>query len=885
MTVNIEKKYDPKTIEKRLYESWMKNNHFHAEVDENKKPFCIMIPPPNVTGILHMGHALQSTVQDSLIRYHRMMGKSSLWMPGTDHAGIATQNVVANKLRDDGIDPESLGREDFIKEVWKWKEKHGDIIKEQQMQIGSSCDWERERFTMDEGLSLAVRTVFVKLYEQGLIYKGKYIVNWCPYHKTAISDEEVKHHESDGSLWYVNYPIEGEESYITVATTRPETILGDTAVAVNPKDKRYAGLIGKNAVLPVLNRVIPIITDDFVDPKFGTGAVKVTPAHDPNDFQMGLRNDLPHVVVIDESGKMTTETGEMFVGLDRYDCRKKLVSELEKMGLLVKIEDHKHNVGKCHRCSTVIEPLLSEQWFLKMAPLAEKAIKAVKNGDITFHPKKWEKDYFIWMENIRDWCISRQLWWGHRIPVWYCKDCKDLTVSVEPPGKCSKCESEDIYQDKDVLDTWFSSWLWPFSTLDWPKENKLMDYFYPTSVLVSGYDILFFWIARMVMAGLWFTNKIPFSDIYITGLIKDELGRIMSKSLGNGIDPLEMVDKFGADAVRYSLVSLCTEGQDIKLSQQKFEMGRNFANKIWNAYRFLKLKESEIKTDLIKDDQDFISDEISDKWIISKLNSTWETVNEKFSKYKLNEALNAIYNFLWHDFCDWYVEILKNRLLVNQKDADKSLVYIALPVFKKVMELLHPFMPYITEEIWQNINGNNEKSIMVEFPGNPSKNLIDKKSEEQMNILQHVIYSIRNIKGEMNIPASKKAEAAIKCENPEAAVIIQNNLDYIYRLGGVSELKISPDMIKPKQSVTAVSTDMEIYVPLAGLINIDDEKKRLEKEFNRLQGQIKGIRTKLSNSEFLKKAPEHVVSYEKQKLESFLINFEKLKKNLQALEA
>lgn len=881
----IEKKYNPANIEEKWYKYWLEKNYFHAEPDDNKKPFCIMLPPPNITGILHMGHALQNTIQDALIRFHRMQGKSTLWMPGTDHAGIATQNVVEKKLRNEGVSPEELGREAFIQEVWKWKDMHGNIIREQQQKLGSSCDWERERFTMDEGLSYAVRTVFVKLFEQGLIYKGKYIVNWCPFHKTALSDEEVKHTETQGALWYIRYPMTGKSGSITVATTRPETMLGDTAIAVNPRDKRYKHLIGKTVQLPVLNRALPIIADDFVDAKFGTGAVKVTPAHDPNDFEIGRRHELPYIVVIDESGKMTAEAGTLFEGMERFECRKKLVAELEKQGLIEKTEAYTHSIGNCYRCSTVIEPLLSDQWFLKMAPLAKKAVKAVKNGEITFYPKKWEKDFFYWMENIRDWCISRQLWWGHRIPVWYCKTCGETAASLENPTHCRKCNSKDLQQDKGVLDTWFSSWLWPISTLNWPKDSQEMRYFYPTSVLVSGYDILFFWIARMIMAGLWFTGKKPFNSVYITGMIKDELGRIMTKSLGNGIDPIEMVDKYGADAVRYSLVALSTEGQDIKLSQQKFEMGRNFANKIWNAYRFLKMKESEVTVgDLDETKMDAI-DDLSDRWILSRLNSTWRTISEKFNQFKLNEALDAIYNFLWHDYCDWYIEILKDRLNAQNMEAHASFRNVALPVFKTTMELLHPFMPFITEEIWKNTGSDSAESVMITNPGNYSEGLIAPRIEKDMMLIQQVIYSVRNIRGEMNVPPAKKAHLIIKCSKKSKLDVINKHLDYVYRLGSIEKVDMGPDVVKPPQSATVVIPDMEMYIPLAGLINIENEHKRLSKEVARLQEQIHSVNRKLFNREFLKKAPAGVIERERQKLDTFTGNIERLQTNLTALEA
>ncbi len=880
----IAKHYDPKNIETKWYDFWLKQNYFHAEVDSNKQPFTIMLPPPNVTGVLHMGHALQNTIQDTLIRYYRLKKSTALWMPGTDHAGIGTENVVGEKLREEGVDPEQLGRDAFIDEVWKWKEKYGEIIQKQQKKLGSSLDWERERFTMDEGTSRAVRTVFVLLYEQGLIYRGNYIVNWCPFHKTALSDEEVKHEEVESNLWYINYPLTDKSGHISIATTRPETMLGDTAVAVHPEDERYKDIVGNTVTLPFVNREIPIITDEFVNSEFGSGAVKVTPAHDPNDFGVGQRHNLPKVIVIDEAGNMTADAGKDFEGMSRYDCRKKLIADLENIGLLIKTETHNHSVGQCYRCLTTIEPLLSEQWFLKMKPLAEKAIDSVKNGNISFYPPKWEKDFFYWMENIRDWCISRQLWWGHRIPVWYCDSCSKITVSKDDPDTCEHCGSHSIHQDEDVLDTWFSSWLWPFSTLNWPDESNDMKYFYPTSVLVSGYDILFFWIARMIMAGLWFMRKEPFRNVYITGMIKDEIGRIMSKSLGNGIDPIEMIDQYGADAVRYSLVALSTEGQDIKLSTQKFEMGRNFANKIWNAFRFLELKKSELNDTALPENGKEAPNNLADRWIISRLHSVWKDVDEKFAHYKLNEALNAVYSFLWHEFCDWYIEFLKDRLNSQSPGAAYSLKHVALPTLRKTMELLHPFMPFITEEIWNNMaNGENSSSIMVTDVGSYDTAKIDLKSEAEMKFIQDILYAVRNIRGEMRIPPKKKAELLIRCNDTNLLKTIQNNSKYFYRLGSISDISMGTDTVPPPKSATAVLPELEIYIPLENLIDIESEHNRLHKEVERLDSQINSLSRKLSDKNFLERAPENIIERERIKLDTFSINKEKLQDNLNAL--
>ncbi len=706
----IEKIYDPHSVEKRIYAYWLQGDYFRASANPRKKPFTIMMPPPNVTGVLHMGHALQGTLQDALIRFHRMEGFEALWQPGTDHAGIATQNVVERQLAKKNLKKEDLGREKFLEEVWKWKEQHGNIIRQQWERLGCSCDWKRDRFTMDEGLSRAVREVFVTLYEKELIYRGKYLINRCVRCKTAISDEEVKYQEVSGNLWTLKYPLKDSDESIHVATTRPETMLGDTAVAVHPDDERYKNSIGKVVVLPLVNREIPVIADPHVDPKFGTGAVKVTPAHDPNDFAMGERHNLPKVVVIDENGFMTPEAGAAYAGLERMKARKKVVQDLKKVNLLAKTEDHVHSVGHCTRCGQVIEPLISTQWFVRMKPLAEKAIAAVRDGDIVFHPKRWEKIYFDWLENIRDWCISRQLWWGHRIPVWYCGDCGAVLASRVDPVKCSGCSGKNIVQEEDVLDTWFSSWLWPFSTLGWPDKNDDLAYFYPTSVLVSGYDIIFFWIARMIMAGLEFMDVKPYETVYITGMIKDEQGRWMSKSLGNGIDPIEMIKQYGADSVRYSLVALATEGQDIRLSKDKFEMGRNFANKVWNTFRFLHAKREELGGG-----QEISPEpELMDSWILSRTAKTLTTVKQCFYSYRLNEGLLTMYSFLWHEYCDWYLELLKNRLArVTAEERRALLTAIAIPIFENFLKILHPFMPFLTEEIWQLLGGGGRQSIMI----------------------------------------------------------------------------------------------------------------------------------------------------------------------------
>ncbi|MFC1557980.1 valine--tRNA ligase [candidate division KSB1 bacterium] len=878
--INIEKVYDPKRIEEKCYKYWLEGNYFHTETNDKKKPFTIVIPPPNITGVLHMGHALQGTLQDSLTRYHRMRNYESLWMPGTDHAGIATQNVVEKELAKKGLTKEDLGREKFIEEMWDWKVKHGNIIRSQWEKLGCSCDWERERFTLDEGLSRAVREVFVRLYKKGLIYRGKYIVNWCPRCVTAISDQEVNRIETAGHLWHINYPLKDGSGFVSVATTRPETMLGDTAVAVNPNDERYKKLIGKIVLLPLVNREIPVVADDAVETEFGTGAVKVTPAHDPADFDIGNRHNLERIIIMDSRGIMTEEAGKQYSGMDRDECRKKVVEDLQNLGHLLKIEDYTHSVGRCSRCKSVIEPSLSIQWFVKMKPLAERAIKGVRKGEIVFYPKKWEDDYYNWMENIRDWCISRQLWWGHRIPVWYCQDCGELTVEYEDTKKCGSCKSSRIKQDADVLDTWFSSWLWPFSTMGWPDKTPELNYYYPTTVLVSGYDILFFWIARMIMAGYEFLDEKPYSHVYITGMIKDELGRWMSKSLGNGIDPLEMIDCYGADSVRYSLVALATEGQDIKLSKTKFEMGRNFGNKIWNAFRFLAAKRDEVGTETVEDTE--ITLDLSDKWILSRLEKVTNDVTTCFNNYKLNEALHSIYNFIWHEYCDWYIELVKNRITAQNREYSACLLNnIAVPIFEKALFLIHPFMPFITEEIWQNLGENcTRKSIMVTMEDETFTGTVDEDAESIMNLLQDIISEIRTIRGEMNVPAVKKADVIIVTRDENEEKIIKNYESYVQRLAKTAEIKLVKSYSNPGIAASGIAKGVEIYLPLEGLIDITKEKIRLEKDISRFEYIINSIDNKLTNENFLKRAPADVIVNEKNKKVEIEITYNKIKNNL-----
>jgi len=884
----IAKVYDPKQVEEKWYRRWMEENYFHAEVNPDKKPYSIVIPPPNVTDVLHMGHAYNNTIQDILIRYHRMAGYEAMWLPGTDHAGIATQNVVERNLkRTENLTRHDLGRDEFVKRVWQWKEKYGSVIIEQLKKIGCSCDWQRERFTMDEGLSRTVIEVFCRLYEKGLIYRGKYIINWCPRCGTALSDEEAVHQDEQGKLWYIKYPLKENGKFIVVATTRPETMLGDVAVAVNPDDNRFKKLIGKTAILPVLNREIPIIADDMVDAKFGTGAVKVTPAHDPNDFEIGERHHLKPINVMNEDGTMNENAGR-YQGYDRFKCREALVKELSTLGLLQKIENHQHAVAHCQRCDTVIEPYLSTQWFVKVEPLAKPALQVVLDGKIKFHPDKWVKVYTNWMENIRDWCISRQLWWGHRIPVYYCQDCDEMMVRREAPEKCEKCGSSKIVQDEDVLDTWFSSWLWPFSTLDWPRENPDLDYFYPTDTLVTAPDIIFFWVARMIMSGLEFMGEVPFRHVYFNGLIRDAQGRKMSKTLGNGIDPLEMVEKYSADAVRFSLLMLTAEGQDINLSESSFEIGRNFSNKLWNAFRFLALSFDAEKLPQLLGRNDFLNRkddlQLADRWILSRLHRTIESVTTALNEFHLNEAVDNLYSFFWREFCDWYLELIKPRLYGDDTDARDLALGIGIYTLRNILKLLHPFIPFITEEIWQNVKLADEPDLIVaEWPPAHTAYFND-RAEKEMVLIQQVVGAIRNIRGEMNVPPNKKAQVLIKSNNNGSLKLIKQNEVYLISLAKLSEIVVGTELSKPKHSASSVVADVEIFVPLEGLIDIEVERKRLTKEISRLEKQVETIKAKLMNVDFIAKAPRQVVDREKQKSMDFQENLNKLQSNLQSLE-
>ena len=925
--------YNPKEVEDKWYKYWEANGYFSAKANPSKKPFSIVIPPPNVTGILHMGHALNNSIQDILIRYQRMKGNEALWMPGTDHAGIATQNVVEKKLAKEGKKRQDLGRDEFLKEVWKWRDEYGSTIIKQLKKLGASCDWERTRFTMDSGYSDAVLEVFIHLYNQGLIYRGKRIINWCPRCSTALSDEEAPYKELEGQLYYIKYPLskirnpkseirnkpkisksKKLEDYIIVATTRPETMLGDTAVAVNPKDKRYKHLIGETVILPLMEREIKIIADNFVDQKFGTGAVKVTPAHDPNDYQMGLRHNLEFINIMRPDGILNNNAGE-YSGMDRFEAREAVINDLKERKLLEKIEPHSHSVGHCYRCSTVIEPYLSRQWFVKMKPLAKPAIEAVKKAEIKFYPKRWTKVYLNWMENIQDWCISRQIWWGHRLPVYYCKKCqaanseiqnqkseinsndknqnskreKGVIVSRTKPEKCPDCGGSDIYQDEDVLDTWFSSWLWPFATFYWPftqgagdkvrgveKQKEELNYFYPTNVLVTAQEIIFFWVARMIMAGFEFMGKKPFSDVYIHGTVRDDTGKKMSKSLGNIIDPLEIINEFGSDALRFSIISLTSVGQDVFLSRNKFEYGRNFANKVWNASRYtiMNLKPEEINVDLC-----VYSDAISglaEKWILSRFYNALEKIDKALKQYKINEAAKVIYEFFWHNFCDWYLEFSKLTLERRQTQV------VLYKVLEKSLRVMHPFLPHLSEEIWHNLPGA-KPSIMTENWPHLQKQFISKTTDKEMQVLIDLISLIRNIRSEWHIPEHAEIECIIKAVDKASKKLIQENDIYLKKLARLGQIKIVEKVEDISKCASGVAGKLDFYIPLEKFIDSTKEKERLSKQIQSFEAQLKALKERLKNKEFLKKAPKEVVEKEKIRLEELSKLIKRIGDNLKIL--
>ncbi len=866
------KAWEPSQVESRLYEQWEQEGTFRIRPESGDTPFVINMPPPNVTGRLHMGHGLQDSVQDTFIRYKRMLGFDAHWQPGKDHAGIATQAVVEKQLAAEGTNRHELGREAFIERVWQWKEEYGGFITAQKRKLGDSADWSTEVFTMDPGPSKAVREVFVRLYEEGLIYQGHYIVNWCPRCHTAISDEEVEHEDKASHLWHMAYPVEDSDEKMVVATTRPETMLGDVAVAVHPEDERYKHLLGKFLILPVIGRRIPVIADDFVNPEFGTGCVKVTPAHDPNDFEMGQRHGLEPVIVLDIDGKMNEHAGP-YQGQDRYECRKKLLADFEQQGVLVDTEDHSHSVGHCSRCHTVIEPYLSRQWFVRMKPLAERALQAAEEGLVEFHPPRWRNVFSRWMEEIRDWCISRQLWWGHRIPVFTCEDCGEVHVTREDPAACAKCGSSKLLQDEDVLDTWFSSWLWPFSTLGWPEETPLYKRYYPTDLMVTGYDIIFFWVSRMIMAGLEFTGRSPFRHVYFTGMVKDEKGRKMSKSLNNGIDPLEMVDKYGADAVRYCMVALNTEGQDIKLSEQKFEMGRNFANKVWQAFRFLHMQD----WSALKPGDDLSRPrcgELADEWILSRLHTTADRVSQAFDQYRPNDALSAVHEFFWNEYCDWYVELAKPRMYDKENaEGRRQTLHHALHVLLRSMQLLHPFMPFVTEEIGRLVNEELDEvglqapwegmMIRQPYPVCDSEQ-VRPDTEAEFRLVQGIVGAVRNIRAEQKLKPRQELELVLLSAGDKQETL-QPVLDYLRELALVGNIRFGGE--RPRPAAAAVVEGLEVLIPLEGLIDVGKERERLTKEQKRLEGFLKGVRAKLSNERFLANAPEKVVAHEKQKLQ------------------
>nr|WP_274703122.1 valine--tRNA ligase [Thermodesulfovibrio thiophilus] len=934
--MSINETYQPATIEEKLYSLWEEKGFFKPALDSKKQPYCIVIPPPNVTGTLHMGHALNATLQDILIRWKRMLGYDALWIPGTDHAGIATQNVVERQLLSEGVDRYTIGRDAFLERVWQWKENCGGRIIDQLKRIGASCDWSRLRFTMDEGLSKAVREVFLRLFDEGLIYRDLRLINWCPRCHTALSDLEVEHEELEGKLYYIKYPFKDDPSqFITVATTRPETMLGDTAVAVNPEDKRYKNLVGNTIILPLINREIPIIADSAVDMEFGTGAVKVTPAHDFNDAEMAQRHNLPYVCVIDEEGKMTDEAGQ-YKALDRYEARKKIIDDLTEAGLLDKVEKHKHSVGHCYRCKTVIEPFQTVQWYVKIKPLAEQALMVVEEGRIRFIPDGWVNNYYAWMRDIKDWCISRQLWWGHRIPVWYCAKCKtadgrehgDLIEirfykpfivngkeiwsgtynelrklgitkrEIEQRAKmlripkeikpfagrdevkhCRECGSEELIQDPDVLDTWFSSALWPFSTLGWPDEAEDLKRFYPTNVLVTGFDIIFFWVARMIMMGLKFMKEVPFRDVYIHALIRDSKGQKMSKSKGNVIDPIVMVEKYGADAFRFTLAAFAAQGRDIKFSEERVEGYRHFINKIWNAMKFI-MSFQHLRTEESITVDDMKS--FKDKWILSRLSETIDETNKALEAYRFNDAANTVYQFLWHEFCDWYIELSK-VVLYSESDEAKDTINCLFYVFETVLKLLHPFMPFVTEEIWFNILGKTESIMISSYPGSDSIKK-DEESLKKMRYIMDAVTGIRSIRGELNIAPSITLDVYIKSLSSEAEGILHEGNQFILKLARAKNLTIGKDIVRQKGSAISVKKDFEIYIPVKGLIDIEQEKKRLLKELQKMDQEISFLNKKLMNEDFIKNAPQDVVNKDKEKYEELLIKSDKIKENVSVLE-
>ena len=877
---NIAKQYDPSQVEDRLYQKWMDEGYFHTVPDKNKKPYTIVMPPPNITGQLHMGHALDNTLQDILTRTKRMQGFSALWLPGTDHASIATEAKIVDAMAKEGITKDMIGRDKFLERAWEWRRVYGGRIVEQLKKLGSSCDWERERFTMDEGLSKAVQEVFLKLYDKGLIYKGERITNWCPKCNTSISDIEVEYEEQAGHFWHIKYPVKDSEEFVIIATTRPETLLGDTAVAVNPEDERYAHLVGKTLILPLVNKEIPVIADSYVDKEFGTGCVKITPAHDPNDFEVGLRHDLPVVIIMDDNAIMNDNAGQ-YKGLDRYEARKKMVEDLEKLDLLVKIENHSHNVGTCQRCRTVVEPFISKQWYVRMKPLAEPAIEAVRSGATKFIPDRFSKIYYNWMENIQDWCISRQLWWGHRIPAYYCLECGHVMVQGDVPDKCSKCGSTKIEQDPDTLDTWFSSALWPFSTLGWPEKTEDLEYYYPTDVLVTGYDIIFFWVARMIFSGVENMKETPFKHVFIHGIVRDSQGRKMSKSLGNGIDPLEVIAQYGTDALRFALVIGNSPGNDLRFSPEKVEAARNFANKVWNASRFVLLNFDE-NLDFSKIDKSKFT--IADKWIMSRINTVTKEVTENIDNFELGLGLQKIYDFIWEEFCDWYIEMVKPRLYDRESEGRLEAQYVLNFVLANSMKLLHPYMPFVTEEIYTHLI-NDGRSIMISEWPEYSVDLNFAADEAKMKTIMDAIRNIRNIRAEMNVPPAKRAKMIFVAAGADEKATLAEGEAFFQRLASASEVIVQADKDGiPADAVGTVIAGVEIFIPLDELIDFEKEIERLTKEKKNLEGELKRVNGKLNNEGFVSKAPANVIEEDKAKREKYQDMYNKVVERLESLK-
>ncbi len=875
----LAKGYEPQEVENKWYQYWEENNLFRAESKSEKEPFSIVIPPPNVTGYLHMGHALNNTLQDILCRFKRMQGYNVLWQPGMDHAGIATQNVVERDLASKGMDRHQIGRERFIELVWEWREKYGGVILNQLKRLGCSCDWSRERFTMDEGLTKAVKEVFVQLYEEGLIYRGDYIINWCPRCHTALADLEVEHEDLDSSLYYIRYLFENREGYLLIATTRPETLLGDSAVAVNPEDDRYKDLAGAHVILPILNKSLPIIFDSYVDKEFGTGALKITPAHDPYDFDIGNTHGLERIKVIDEEGRMNDLAGP-YKGMDRFECREEILKDLRESDLLEKIEPYRHAVGHCYRCKTMIEPLLSKQWFVRVSPLAKEAIASVKDRRTRIVPVQWENVFHEWMNNIKDWCISRQIWWGHRIPAWYCGECGEIIVARETPEACTVCRSGNLQQETDVLDTWFSSALWPFSTQGWPDATDELDTFYPTSVLVTAFDILFFWVARMMMMGLHFAGDVPFADVYIHALVRDAEGKKMSKSKGNVVDPLQIVDQYGTDAFRFTLAALAAQGRDIRLSEERIEGYRHFVNKIWNSARFVLMNLDE-ETQVQEESPSHI---LSERWILTRLGQVSREMAKALDEYRFNDAAGLCYQFVWHEFCDWYVEMAKPGLSEEDQTLRRSTQSTLLNVLMAVLKLTHPFMPFVTEEIWQRLPGSQGSIMKAKFP-EASDFASDPKAVKEMNLLMGVVSGVRNIRGEMNIGPSKKISILIEMPDEEDANVIRQNIVHVQNMARVDSVEIGSGIPKPDASATAVFGKNQVHVLLKGLLDYDEERKRLKKEISRVEKDMGVLDKKLSNQGFLKNAPPEIVDEVRKKVESLGLKLEKLNQNLSFFES